>query len=144
MRAFISWSRLFAVGAVVVAIVGCGGRSGPARVAVNGQVELDGRPAPDGAISFQPLGPGAGPAAVASLKEGRYGLTNEEGPLAGRHRVTLVAAPSGKQLPLGANGGAAPIVNVSAPGAGRWQTEVNVPEGASCELAIRFETPRLP
>jgi hypothetical protein len=72
-------------------LTGCGGSEGPERVAVSGEVRLDGRPLASGVIRFIPSGDNEGPAAVAIVKDGAYELPKSEGPVPGPQRVEIEA-----------------------------------------------------
>jgi hypothetical protein len=76
-----------AVFVAVVVIAGCG--QDPAGVAVRGQVRLDGEPLAAGSIEFIPEGPAAGPLAAAEIRDGRYTLGADDGPVCGALRVRI-------------------------------------------------------
>lgn len=71
--------------------IGCGGPDGPVRVAVSGQVTLDGAPLTSGVIRFIPQTEAAGPAASLSIVGGQFTSTAADGPVIGTHRVEIEA-----------------------------------------------------
>jgi hypothetical protein len=81
-------------------VAGCGGRGGEvAREPVSGAVTLDGRPVPSGAITFTPSA-GGGSAVVRGIRDGKYQVDRDEGPLPGSYGVEVVIAqPTGKKFP---------------------------------------------
>lgn len=72
-------------------VVGCGdGR--PKRVAVSGQVLIDGKPLPGGNIKFVPYG--ARPSMGTIGEQGHFTLTcfdGEDGAIPGKHRIEIVS-----------------------------------------------------
>jgi len=68
------------------AAAGCAPR-GPQRVAVSGSVTLDGLPVHNATIIFTPQGPGL--AAAAMIENGKYGLSDLDGPTPGEHQVRI-------------------------------------------------------
>jgi hypothetical protein len=71
---------------------GCGlSASGPQRVAVEGDVTLDGSPLQSGVIRFVPTGATKGPAALGTIKEGRFTLSESNGPTLGQQIVEIDA-----------------------------------------------------
>lgn len=77
--------------AILTAAVGCGGPAGPERTAVHGNVTLGGAPLKAGRIVFTPQKPTEGPAVSAAIADGAYALSEEDGPVPGRHRVQVQA-----------------------------------------------------
>ena len=77
--------------AMALAATGCGGPSGPERTAVHGNVTLGNAPLKAGRIVFTPQKPTEGPAVSAVITDGAYTLSEEEGPVPGRHRVQVEA-----------------------------------------------------
>jgi hypothetical protein len=77
---------------LVAFAAGCGGDSGgPERVPVSGTVTLGGQPLPSGLIRFIPDGATTGPASAAVIEQGRYELSDDDGPVPGHHRVEIEA-----------------------------------------------------
>jgi hypothetical protein len=78
---------------VVAALLGCGGPVG----VVHGNVTIDGVPATDGSVNFEPVD-GQGPSTGAKITDGRY----EAHVRPGKKRVTVRASvKTGKQVPAG-------------------------------------------
>jgi hypothetical protein len=85
--------------ALVVAVSGCGGESGPRTMRVWGVVTYDGKPVEDGTIDFVPTD-GSRPA-QGQIKAGRYDLPTEAGPEAEKtYRVQINSlVKTGKSVP---------------------------------------------
>ena len=73
--------------AMVSTLVGCGKSTG--RLAVSGEVTLDGQAIESGSILFQPKG--EGPKVGARIKEGKYRFDTSDGPLTGEYKVEIYA-----------------------------------------------------
>ncbi len=79
---------------------GCGGDSG--RGAVSGKVTVDGQPLADGVITFVPAAGTEGPSAGSEVKDGRYSIPADTGPVPGDYRVELRAQKkTGKMIEVG-------------------------------------------
>ncbi len=74
---------------VCLAVAGCGGPDGPERVAVAGNVTLDGVALAKGSIRFVPQRPAAGPRAGGLIVDGRYKIERDHGPVVGTMRVEI-------------------------------------------------------
>lgn len=89
--------RLFSTATILAAamfVSGCGDGT----VVVRGSVSLDGKPADEGSVSFQPA-EGNGPSSGGSVKDGRF---EAAGLVPGKYKVTVRAAlKTGKQIPAG-------------------------------------------
>jgi hypothetical protein len=59
------------------------------RVGVSGQVLLDGKPLPQGAIVFAPIGETPGPRAAGEIRDGRYEIPAADGPSVGWLKVQV-------------------------------------------------------
>jgi hypothetical protein len=59
------------------------------RVAVSGEVTLDGKPLPEGKIEFVPLASESADTAVADIEGGRYSIIRAVGPGPGKHKVKI-------------------------------------------------------
>lgn len=79
--------RCFFVFALLI-VTGCGNQ-GPQRVAVQGTVQFDGKPVPDGSIRFIPLEGTPGPETAAPIVDGKYVLEEDSGPPVGKLRVEI-------------------------------------------------------
>lgn len=84
-------NELRLISLLVVLLAGCGD-AGPARVKVEGLVQVDGQPMPLGRISFVPIEGSVGPEAAGEVANGKYHLTRHDGPIVGRLRVEIYAA----------------------------------------------------
>lgn len=129
------------IAAICLAGCGCGRSDGPSRVAVGGQVDRMGAPVEEATISFLPIGPEGGPAAITAVANGKYQFQRRLGPPPGKHRVLVVPTSSAKrerfEAPPGdANSRAADGAAVSPV---RWETEVEVPDADACDLAIHLK-----
>lgn len=71
---------------------GC--RSEVERASIKGTVKFDGQPVKSGSIAFIPSGTNVGPATGAEIKDGKYGISKEQGPVLGLHRVEILATRS--------------------------------------------------
>jgi hypothetical protein len=87
---------------VTVSLAGCGGRDyeGDQRYAVSGTVTVDGQPLHPGHIGFYPQdGSTEIRPANAPIREGKYSITEAQGPNAGTYRVEIHwNKPTGKQI----------------------------------------------
>lgn len=79
----------FALVVLAAALSGCGGDGGPPRHAARGTVKLDGTPLAAGVIRFIPDLKTGGPAATATIQEGKFSMDADTGPVAGDHRVEI-------------------------------------------------------
>jgi hypothetical protein len=59
------------------------------RVAVSGNVTVDGNPLPAGKIQFQPIGTEPAAMAVGEIQDGRFSIAQSVGPSPGKYRVTI-------------------------------------------------------
>ena len=80
--------RLAVLALFLTGLVGCGGSN---RGAVEGSVTLDGTPIESGAITFRPTGETKGATAGGEIKNGRYAIPAESGPVVGTNRVEISA-----------------------------------------------------
>ena len=101
--------------ACVVALVlfeGC--RDEGTRVPVSGTVTQNGQPIREGKITFAPAQGTSGPAAGASIENGRYQIPASEGPGTGDYVISVTpGAPPRKRLPMGQQSEAAPAASES-------------------------------
>ncbi|WP_010584528.1 hypothetical protein [Schlesneria paludicola] len=73
----------------LISLPGCGGGpAGPKREAVSGTVTREGVDVDSGTVTFEPQG--GGPAATASITDGKYKLDTKTGPVAGKQKVIIV------------------------------------------------------
>jgi hypothetical protein len=75
---------------LLAAIGGCG-PNGPERVRVSGTVTYQGKPLPDGTISFVPIGKTAGLPADVAILQGQYDAKIQSGLLVGDYQVRIEA-----------------------------------------------------
>lgn len=80
------------IGAVlVVVLAGCSGGSEIERRPLEGTVTVNGKPMATGRIRFTPAAGTNGPAASASVSEGRFTGPEDEGVVVGEYRVEIEA-----------------------------------------------------
>lgn len=72
-------------------VVGCSGTTQPERFAARGTVTLDGVPLGLGLIRLVPISPSSGPGAMTTIVGGNFEFSEENGPVAGVHRVEIEA-----------------------------------------------------
>jgi hypothetical protein len=85
--------------AAVPFLAGCGrGVGGPERAAVSGVVRLDEVPLRAGIIRFVPQGATKGPVALATIKDGKFGIPAALGPTVGKNAIEIVAVPADNPL----------------------------------------------
>lgn len=77
--------------AVATSLAGCNPAESLWRAPVGGSVSFNGVPLPAGVVRFVPTGQTTGPVAVAAIKEGRFDLPRQDGPVVGSHRVEIEA-----------------------------------------------------
>jgi hypothetical protein len=76
-----------ALGFLTIAVAGCGGSS---RASVEGTVTYDGTPVDTGGIVFVPESSGAdSKKATAVIKDGKYAMTGDSGPVPGKYKVEI-------------------------------------------------------
>lgn len=83
--------------ALLCSLLGC---SGGDRAEVSGTVSLNGKPIPEGSISFIPIEGNQGPEVGAVINNGRYHIPRSQGVMVGKNRVELKAfRNSGRKFP---------------------------------------------
>lgn len=84
---------------VAAAAAGCGGRADELpREPISGKITLDGRPLEAGMITFAPSD-APEPVVSGLVKDGAFELQRPDGPIPGRHRVSVWAkGPTGKKV----------------------------------------------
>lgn len=101
---------------LLVALAGCGGGS-TSRVPVEGTVTFDGKPVDGGSISFILEGTTTTAPVGAVIKDGRYAVEAEKGPVPGKYKVEIVwNKTTGKTVP-----------NTSDPGTTTDETKQVIP-----------------
>lgn len=78
---------------MLVSAIACFSGCSPddSRLAVEGEVTIDGRPLPDGKISFMPLPGTASPTAGGTITDGKFNISNDKGVRPGAFRVEIKA-----------------------------------------------------
>lgn len=77
-------------------------QAGPQRGEVAGQVTFEGEPLASGFIAFIPIEGTKGPTTGGPISKGTYGLSGQEGPCLGKHRVEITATrTTGRQVKAG-------------------------------------------
>lgn len=66
--------------------------AGPERAPIQGRVTVAGEPLAEGRILFVPIAPTEGPTTSATIADGAYQLSYDQGPVVGKHRVEIEAA----------------------------------------------------
>lgn len=84
-------ASLVALAMFSLPVVGCGSGDGVVRAPVSGKVTLGATPLAEGVIRFVPTGKTKGPSAVATIQDGVYQLSEDIGPVVGKHRVEIEA-----------------------------------------------------
>lgn len=81
-------------------LCGCGPSGGPQRASVEGKVTLDGEPIEQGSIAFYPDGDTKGMVAGGEIRDGRYSVPADKGPVVGQNRIEIRATrKTGKKIP---------------------------------------------
>jgi hypothetical protein len=94
-----SGSCLLVVGVILLCAGGCGrDAGGPPRAAVSGEVLLDEAPLKAGIIRFVPVNGTKGPVALTIIKDGRYQMSNSDGPVLGKNSIEIVATTDDSPL----------------------------------------------
>lgn len=84
--------------ASVAFVAGCDATDPNGRVAVEGEILVDGRPLKAGAIALEPLGDGTTTSVGARIRSGSFAISRDKGPMPGVYRVRIYAS-SGVQAP---------------------------------------------
>ncbi|MGL6096031.1 MAG: hypothetical protein ACRC7O_09580 [Fimbriiglobus sp.] len=115
------------VAAIVAAAAGCGGDPLPVRVGLTGEVRFDGKPLPDGTVSFLPVDRGV--AVSAEVKNGTFVLPPGAGPSPGEYKVEVLSfRPTGNR-----------VEGPSADGTGKSaQMKQVIPETYNTRTNLRF------
>ena len=97
VKLVIRYLSLVAMG-LLLALNGCSDRAG-GRLAVQGEVTLDGQPLGRGSISFRPAAGTTGPTAGAKIVDGRFSIPPGKSLFAGKYRVEITATrKTGQQV----------------------------------------------
>lgn len=89
----------FALSLASLAAAGCGGAGdGKTRVALEGEIKLNGKALPTGLVSFLPTDE-KGETAVAKIENGKYTIERANGPALGTYKVLINSRqPTGKKV----------------------------------------------
>ena len=97
MKLIVRCPSLVAMG-LLLALNGCSDHAG-GRLAVQGEVTLDGQPLGRGSISFRPAAGTTGPTAGAKIVDGRFSIPPGKSLFAGKYRVEITATrKTGQQV----------------------------------------------
>ncbi len=87
---------------VFLLTAGCGAGDNLGRLEVKGTVNLSDGPLSRGRIAFLPIEDTPGPATGGPIENGQFHLSRQVGPVAGKHRVEIIATrPTGNQVEEG-------------------------------------------
>lgn len=76
----------------LISSLACGSPDPLGRVAVTGQISLDGQPLPAGAIALEPMTAAQPTAVGGKIREGRFTIERAKGPVPGTYRVRIYAS----------------------------------------------------
>lgn len=88
--ALIRWRLPLCLTVAALLFAGCSG-AGPQRAEVSGTVKINGQAVPEGAINFFPDKGTKGPEAGAAIKDGKFHIPRDQGPIVGTNRIVLRA-----------------------------------------------------
>jgi len=96
-------SRFVVLTVLLSSLAGCGGSGENAnRAAVNGTVNVDGKPLETGVIMFFPAKGISGPSSGAAISNGEYSITAEQGVSIGLNQVQVQGSKkTGKKIKAG-------------------------------------------
>src|SRR4051812_876962 len=79
--------------ALGLALTGCGGATDNLpRQAISGEVTLGGKPLPSGSIQFVPRETSTATEAGAPIKDGRYAIARDQGPVPGTYVIRIYSS----------------------------------------------------
>lgn len=117
MRLALMWLGL-------LAMLGCGGKAEPRRVAVRGSVIVGDKLVPEATVRFLPEKGNAGPVTMTGVSGGLYNFTNLDGPYPGKYKVSV-------NLELGSLTKITSEDPNAPPPPMQWEQEVIVPDQES-------------
>jgi hypothetical protein len=131
---------------MVSAACGCSGDSGAGddipRVAISGEVTLDGNPLPEGKIEFAPIGAGAADIAVGDIEDGHFSIIRSVGPSPGKYKVKISSRKS-RKIAAGEEPGGGPDKRepekVPKKYNAQSKLEVDIPASGSATLKFPLE-----
>lgn len=114
-------SRVFEIRMVTLGLLigcfvcaGCGSGSAVELTAVRGKVTFNGEPIESGQITFTPAEGISSGAAAGEIKAGEYSIPASNGPMVGRHSVSIMASrKTGKQVPAAMPAPAGTMIDVT-------------------------------
>lgn len=113
-------------------MLGCGGPSGPQRVAVDGSILSSEKLLPSGTIRFLPEPGNNGPIAITTVNGGLYRFTEADGPYPGNYKVSVNLELDYSVLAkMSSSSSEAPPMN--------WEEKVTVPDKKS--VTLHFDWP---
>jgi hypothetical protein len=83
----------------LVALIGCGSSDGLNRQAITGTVSLDGLPIARGAILFEQATQASGTAVGATIQQGTFAISRQEGPVPGDYLVRVYSSSETQARP---------------------------------------------
>jgi hypothetical protein len=120
---------------------GCG-KGGVVRLPVHGTVALSNGENLSGSITFRPVEGSPGPAAIATLTDGRYQFDRGDGPTAGPHRVIVMRTVSKRTLLESRGSKTSPASKAAAAGAEakmEWTLSADVADDGAyqCDFTLQ-------
>lgn len=113
-------------------MLGCGGPSGPQRVAVDGSILSSEKLLPNGTIRFLPEPGNNSPIAITTVTGGLYRFTEADGPYPGKYKVAVNLELDYSVLAkMSSSSSEAPPMN--------WEEKVTVPDQQS--VTLHFDWP---
>lgn len=95
------FSKTMLAGILALSFSGCGAKStDDGRVAVSGAVTQDGDPVPEGRIHFRPAPGSSGPTSGGEVRNGKFNISAERGPVLGEYVVTLNVGPIPEKMSM--------------------------------------------
>lgn len=123
MRGLLRVSMLLMTVSSLLLPLGCGGSTGPRRVQVYGDIQVDGQALEAGVIRFLPGEGNKGPAANVLISRGRFSFSATDGPQPGLYRVLIaISSPTTGKFSADSS---APVGRVE------WQAMLKVPDETS-------------
>lgn len=91
--------KVWGVLSLVFIGAGCGGGDSLQRLTVSGEVLVNGAPLEQGNIVLLPEEGTPGPSAGASIKNGKFEISRDNGPAPGKHKIQITSyGPTGKKV----------------------------------------------
>ena len=111
------------------------------RVAVSGTVSLNGAPLPTGMIQFNPASEIKGPQASGEIVAGKFTISQAQGPVPGKHKVSISGKPAVNVKPNEEPGGTPKAAPEPVPAKYNKQStlETEIPTGGSSTLEFELK-----